>query len=48
MFLVSFTFAGSQMMFSCVSGISVELDKLCNGVDDCGNGDDETTPLCES
>ena len=48
MFLVFFTSAGSQRMFTCTPGISVELDKLCNGVNDCDNGDDETTALCES
>ena len=26
----------------------MELDQLCDGIADCGAGDDETTPLCES
>ncbi len=33
----------------CGAGIIVELDELCDGVDNCqGGGDDEETALCES
>ena len=35
-------------VFECTSGENVELDQLCDGNADCGAGDDETTPLCES
>ncbi len=35
--------------FVCGAGVVVELDQLCDGVDNCqGGGDDETTALCES
>ncbi len=34
--------------FVCSAGKFVELDQLCDGVNDCGNGDDETVALCES
>ncbi len=34
--------------FVCGAGVVVELDELCDGVDDCGGGDDEETALCES
>ena len=35
-------------MFVCTSGENVNLTALCDGVRNCGGGDDETTPLCES
>ena len=35
-------------VFECTSGENVLLDQLCDGNRDCGGGDDETTPLCES
>ncbi len=34
--------------FECTSGEAVLLEQLCDGNADCGAGDDETTPLCES
>ncbi len=39
---------GTIPAFVCGAGVVVELDQLCDGVDDCGGGDDETTALCES
>jgi hypothetical protein len=35
-------------VFECTSGENVILEQLCDGIADCGAGDDETTPLCES
>ena len=35
-------------VFECTSGENVNLTQLCDGNRDCGAGDDETTPLCES
>lgn len=35
-------------MFVCTPGINVPLEVLCDGQANCFNGDDETTPLCES
>ena len=34
--------------FECTSGENVDISLLCDGNSDCGAGDDETTPLCES
>lgn len=34
--------------FECASGENVSLANLCDGNADCTDGDDETTPLCES
>lgn len=39
---------GDRGVFACTSGEDVNLDQLCDGNRDCGGGDDETTPLCES
>ncbi len=40
---------GTIPAFVCGAGVVVELDQLCDGVDDCGGGgDDEETALCES
>lgn len=35
-------------VFECTSGENVLLSQLCDGNADCGAGDDEVTPLCES
>ena len=35
-------------VFLCTRGRIVKLNKLCNGVKDCHNGDDEINMLCES
>lgn len=35
-------------VFECTVGEVVTLDRLCDGNADCGAGDDETSPLCES
>ena len=42
--------AGTQgtPVFECTLGENVGLDQLCDGNRDCGAGDDEITPLCES
>ena len=43
------TFAGREIpTFVCSPGVFVDLNQLCDGVNDCGNGDDETSSLCES
>ncbi len=39
---------GTIPAFVCGAGIVVELDQLCDGIKDCGCGDDESTALCES
>lgn len=35
-------------VFVCTPGMTITLDRLCDGNADCTNGDDETTTLCES
>ena len=35
-------------IFVCTPGVNIPLDQLCDGVNDCANGDDETNTLCES
>ena len=35
-------------IFVCTPGLNIPLIQLCDGVNNCGNGDDETTTLCES
>ena len=42
------SFSGFPRVFVCTPGINVPLEVLCDGRADCFNGDDETTPLCES
>ena len=32
----------------CATGESVSLNVLCDGIADCSNGNDETSPICES
>ena len=34
--------------FVCRAGEVIELEQLCDGLDHCSGGDDETTALCES
>ena len=34
--------------FECAPGENVTVDMLCDGNPDCTEGDDETSPLCES
>ena len=35
-------------VFVCEPGNEVSINSLCDGIDDCGGGNDETTALCES
>ena len=35
-------------MFVCTPGKEVLMSALCDGTDNCGGGNDETTALCES
>lgn len=35
-------------MFVCTTGETVALSSLCDGNADCSNGNDETSPICES
>ena len=35
-------------MFVCTPGKDVLMSALCDGTDNCGGGNDETTALCES
>ena len=39
---------GTQMAYLCTNGDNVTFEKLCDGISDCEDGDDETTLLCES
>ena len=32
----------------CVTGEFVPLSALCDGTADCSNGNDETSPICDS
>ena len=34
--------------FVCNAGEVVEIVDLCDGIANCGGGDDESTPICES
>ena len=34
--------------FVCTPGNNIPVTALCDGFNDCGNGNDETTVLCES
>ena len=35
-------------VFVCQPGTEIPTTLLCDGVNDCGKGNDETTSLCES
>ena len=35
-------------LFVCEPGNEVSINSLCDGINDCGGGNDETTTLCES
>ena len=41
-------FIGTDEVFVCASGETVALSVLCDGTADCSNGNDETSPICES
>ena len=40
--------SGTAREFMCVTGESVALSALCDGIADCSHGNDETSPICES
>ena len=35
-------------VFVCEPGNNINMSSLCDGINDCGTGNDETTALCES
>ena len=35
-------------VFVCAPGNEITIDLLCDGINHCGQGNDETTSLCES
>ena len=37
-----------ESVFVCQPGNEIPVTLLCDGVNDCGKGNDETTSLCES
>ena len=37
-----------ESVFVCKPGNEVSISALCDGINDCGFGNDETTALCES
>lgn len=43
---------GGTSQFDCGNGVLIDLNMLCNGVDDCASGarpgDDETAVICDS
>ena len=40
---------GNTEVFLCASGTAgANIDQLCDGVDDCGDGSDEVNIICES
>ena len=41
-------FPGTNDEFICTTGETVALSVLCDGTADCSNGNDETSPICES
>ena len=40
--------SGTADEFVCTTGESVSFSALCDGTADCSNGNDETSPICES
>ena len=40
--------SGTAEVFVCTTGETVALSTLCDGNADCSNGNDETSPICES
>jgi hypothetical protein len=37
-----------ELVFVCEPGNEISTDFLCDGFNDCGQGNDETTSLCEN